>query len=199
MPNHKNIKMRTTWLILLAMVLAGIAMYYVANRKKTAAPSDTISLLNTPDSIRQRLRLFVAYDPAEITYRDSAWYEHDSIPLKEIPLDRPHISLNKQYANATLYIDYGHQWFYDVAVNKPMPGTAYELTLSVNNVADTLRAQAVISDPDRGQLRLSGPMMKMYNAFLLTYSDKVPPSTDSTAAGTPPMPPAARLITVIKK
>lgn len=199
MPNQKNTKMRTTWLILLAMVLAGIAMYYVANRKKPAAPFDTISLINTPDSIRQRLRLFVAYDPAEITYKDSTWYEHDSIPLKEISLDRQLISLNKQYTNATLYIDYAHQWFYDVAVNKQTPGVAYELTLGVNNVADTLRAQAVINDPDRGQLRLSGPMMKMYSAFLLTYSSKLPPSTDSTAEGTPLTPPAARLITVIKK
>ncbi|WP_315820671.1 hypothetical protein [Paraflavitalea speifideaquila] len=33
LPNHKTQKMRTTWLILLVMVLAGGAMYYIATRK----------------------------------------------------------------------------------------------------------------------------------------------------------------------
>lgn len=189
--------MRTTWLILLAMLLAGTAMYYVANRQKPVSPYDSISITNTADSIRQKIRVFVAYDPAEVTFRDSAWYEHDSIPLKEVPVQQAFNTFDKHYTNATFYIDYGHQWFYDVVVSKPTQDAAYELHFTVNNSADSFRLQGIINDPARNQLHLRGPMMKMYNAFLLTYGNKLPPNTD-TATGPQP-PPPSRLITVIKK
>ncbi|MDF2187535.1 hypothetical protein [Paraflavitalea sp. CAU 1676] len=190
--------MRTTWLILLAMVLAGIAMYYLANRKKPLAPFDSISIINTPDSIRQKLRLYVAYDPAEVTFRDSAWFEHDSIPLKEISLRNTPNSFDKNYQKATFFLDYDHRYFYDIEVQKPAPDAAYELSFAVDNALDTFRIQGIINDPERDQLRLTGPMMQMYQAFVLTYNSKMPPRTDSTDDA-PPATPASRTITVVKK
>lgn len=199
MPNQKSNKMRTTWLILLAMVLAGTAMYYLANRKKPLAPFDSINIVNTPDSIRQKLRLFVAYDPAEVSFRDSAWFEHDSIPLKEIPLRNSPNSFDKNYKEATFYLDYDHRYFYDIEVKKPEDGAAYELSFAVNNQQDTFHLQGIINDPVRDQLRLSGPMMQMYQAFILTYNAKMPPTTDSTGGEAPPASTASRTITVVRK
>jgi len=198
MPNQKSNKMRTTWLILLAMVLAGIAMYYLANRKKPLPPFDSINIVNTPDSIRQKLRLFVAYDPAEVSFRDSAWFEHDSIPLKEIPLRNTPNSFDKNYKEATFYLDYDHRYFYDIEVKKPEDGAAYELSFAVNSQQDTFHVQGIINDPMRDQLRLNGPMMQMYQSFILTYNGKMPPSTDSTGEA-PPASTASRTITVVKK
>lgn len=199
--------MRTTWLILLIMVLAGGAMYYVATRPKVAAPYDTIALHDTPDSIRSKLRVFAAYDPTDITYRDSAWYQQDSIPLKEITLDTISASFDKNYKSVTFYLDYDHTWFYDVEVNKASPDVSYQIAFAVNQLKDSLQASAIINDPLHDQLRLSGPMMKMYSAFLLTYSKKLPPATDSTQSSTrhdsihegKPVTPPSRIITVLKK
>lgn len=193
--------MRTTWLILAVMILAGAGMYYVATRKKPIAPHDTILLQDTPDSIRSKIRLYVAYNPTEITYRDSVWYERDSIALKQLSLDSAANAFDKNYQSATFYLDYDHTWFYDIEVNKPKQDLAYTIRFSVNKVNDTLQASGIIDDLQHEQLRLSGPMMKMYKAFLLTYNNKLPPAVDSTAdsaGGTPPAPPAAKTITVIR-
>ena len=199
--------MRTTWLILLIMVLAGAGMYYFATKKKPLAPYDTIALHDTPDSIRNKLRVFAAYNPTEITYRDSMWFQQDSIPLKEIPLDSAISTFDKNYKSATFYLDYDHAWFYDVEVNKPNPDIAYTIRFAIHKANDTLEASGIIDDPQHDQLRLRGPMMKMYQAFLLTYNNKLPPVTDSTA--TPdstgdssreqlPATPPAKTITVIR-
>lgn len=203
--------MRTTWLILLIMVLAGAAMYYVATRPKVAAPFDTIALHNTPDSIRSKLRIFAAYDPTDITYRDSAWFQQDSIPLKEIALDTIAASFDKNYKSVTFYLDYDHTWFYDVEVNKPNQDVSYQISFAVNKLKDSLRVNGIINDPLHDQLRLSGPMMKMYHSFILTYSNKLPPSPDSAQnmirkdssrqdirEGKPVTPPS-RIITVLKQ
>lgn len=173
--------MRTTWLILLIMVLAGAGMYYFATRKKPLAPYDTIALHDTPDSIRNKLRIFAAYNPTEITYRDSMWYQQDSIPLKQISLDSAINTFDKNYKSVTFYLDYDHAWFYDVEVNKPKPDLAYIIRFAIHKANDTLEASGIIDDQQHDQLRLSGPMMKMYQAFLLTYNNKLPPVTDSTA------------------
>lgn len=199
--------MRTTWLILLIMVLAGGAMYYFATRPKVAAPYDTIALHDTPDSIRSKLRIFAAYDPTDITYRDSAWFQQDSIPLKEIALDSIATSFDKNYKSVTFYLDYDHAWFYDVEVNKPGQDVSYQISFAVNQLKDSLHVNAIINDPLHDQLRLTGPMMKMYSSFLLTYSKKLPPVTDSTENSSPqdsiqagkPAAPPSRIITVLKK
>lgn len=194
--------MRTTWLILLIMVLAGATMYYFATQKEPVAPYDTIVLHDTPDSIRSRLRLYAAYNnPTEITFRDSAWFQ-DSIPLKQVPLDST-IAFDKNYKSVTFFLDYDHTWFYDVGVNKPSPDSAYIIRFSVNMVKDTLRAGGIIEDYKHDQFRLSGPMMKMYQAFILTYNNGLPPATDSTqvtdSTREHPVTPPARMITVIRK
>ncbi len=200
--NHKTTKMRTTLLILLIMVLAGAGMYYFATQKKTLAPYDTIALHDTPDSIRQKLRIFAAYNPTEVTYRDSGWYQQDSIPLKEISLDSAVNAFDKNYKSVTFYLDYAHAWFYDVEVNKSQD-IPYKISFAVNSLRDTLQASGIIDDQQSKQLRLNGPMMKMYNAFLLTYNSKLPPSppdsTQDSSQQAPPATPATKTITVIRK
>ncbi len=196
--------MRTTWLILLVMVLAGVAMYYFATRKRPVVPYDTISLHDTPDSIGKKLRVFVAYNPTEITYRDSAWFQQDSIPLKEVPIDSTLRIFNKHYTSATFYLDYNHAWFYDIEVNKPGQDVSYQISFAISQLRDTLRVNGIINDPLKDQLRLSGPMMKMYQSFILTYNDKLPPVIDSTQVvdstpGEPPVKRPTRTITVVKK
>lgn len=199
--------MRTTWLILIVMILAGGGMYYFATRKKPIAPHDTIILQDTPDSIRSKIRLFVAYNPTEITYKDSTWYERDSIPLKQVPLDSATNAFDKHYQSATFYLDYDHAWFYDIEVNKPKQDLAYTLRFAISKMNDTLHASGIIDDLQHDQLRLSGPMMKMYQAFLLTYNNKLPPAVDSTAkadstadsaTAAPSATPASKTITVIR-
>lgn len=193
--------MRTTWLILVVMVLAGAGMYYFATQKKPLAPHDTIALHNTPDSIRNKLKLFAAYNPTEVTYRDSGWYQQDSIPLQELSLDSANITFDKNYKSVTFYLDYDHAWFYDVEVNK-VQETPYKINFSVNSVGDTLQASGIIDDQQHEQLRLSGPMMKMYKAFVLTYNHKLPPapadSTRDSSLEEPPATRATKTITVIR-
>lgn len=194
--------MRTTWLILLIMVLAGAGMYYFATQKQALAPYDTIALHDTPDSIRQKLRIFAAYNPIEVTYRDSGWYQQDSVPLKEISLDSAVNAFDKNYKSVTFYLDYAHAWFYDIEVNKPKD-IPYKISFAVNSLRDTLQASGIIDDQEHEQLRFNGPMMKMYNAFLLTYNSKLPPpppdSTQDSSQQEPPAIPAAKTITVIRQ
>jgi hypothetical protein len=189
--------MRTTWLILLLMVLAGAGMYYFATRKKPLAPYDTITIHDTPDSIKNRIKLFAAFNPTEITYRDSAWYRQDSIPLEQVPLDSAVSVFDKKYKSVTFYLDYDHAWFYDVEVNKPSEDISYIIKFAINKLKDTLQAAGTIDDQQHDQLRFNGPMMKMYQSFILTYNNKLPPVQDSTQeAPTGPQP--AKTITVLR-
>ncbi|WP_315820670.1 hypothetical protein [Paraflavitalea speifideaquila] len=89
-------------------------------------------------------------------------------------------------------------------VNKPGPEVSYQISFAINQLRDTLRVQGVINDPLKDQLRLNGPMMKMYQSFILTYNDKLPPVVDSTQVTDPtpgeaPVKRPTRTITVVKK
>lgn len=177
--------MRTTWLILLLTLAVGAGMYYFATRPKPLAPNDTITFEHTPDSIRNKLRLFVAYMPAQITYNDSTWMVHDSIPLREISLDSASISFDKNYPSATFFLDYNHEWFYDVEVNKPDQTIPYEIKFAVAPVSNGLQINSIINNPRGNQLRVNGPMIKMYKTFLLTYNGRMPVDSSSTGTDIP--------------
>ena len=176
--------MRTTWLILVLMLVAGAGMYYFATRKKPLALYDTITIDNTPDSIRKKIRLFVAYTPAEITYADSAWMVQDSIPLKEISLDSVSNTFDKGYKSATFYLDYDHAWFYDVEVTKADQNIPYAIKFAVKPAGNALEMNSTIDNPQGSELRINGPMIKMYKAFVLTYNDRVKQERDSSIVDT---------------
>ena len=187
--------MRTTWIILLLMILAGGVMYFLANRNKTIAPYNTITLGNTPDSIKQKTTLLVAYNPVEIFYRDSSW-TNDSIPLKQVTLDSSRINFDKHYSTVTFYLDYAHQYFYDLEVPKVDPGTPLAISFQINPSPEGFQVAGVIDNKKTDQLRFSGPMMKMYKGFVLTYNDKLP--ADSTISVDSTKTRANKTITVIE-
>jgi hypothetical protein len=176
--------MRTTWLILLLMLALGAGMYLFATRKKPLASNDMITIENTPDSIRKKLKLFVAYTPAQITYADSTWLVQDSVPLKEINLDSATTAFDMNYTSATFYLDYDHKLFYDVEVNKADAHIPYAINFAVKPEGNVLVMHSSINNPRGNELRISGPMVKMYRTFLLTYNGRMPPETDTSATDT---------------
>jgi hypothetical protein len=191
--------MRTTWLILLLMIVAGTGMYFLAQRKKPLPPNDTIAIVNTPDSIRKKIRLFAAYEPAEITYADSAWHVQDSVVLKEINIDSATNGFDKNYKSVTFFLDYDHAWFYDVEVNKTKDNAPYKLEFALQQSGDTVLVKGSINDLQGEEMRITGPMVKMYHAFVLTYNGRVPQEEkDSTAIDTSGIMPS-KTITVLKK
>jgi hypothetical protein len=173
--------MRTTWLILLLMVAAGAGMYFMANRKKSLSSNETIAIINTPDSIRKKIRLFAAYQPADVLYADSAWHVQDSVLLKEINLDSATNTFDKDYQSATFFIDYDHSWFYDVEINKPKANAPYQLQFAVQPSGDQMIVTGDIDDQEGKVLRVSGPMVKMYKAFVLTYNSRIPQQEKDTS------------------
>ncbi len=186
--------MRTTWLILLLMVLAGAVMYYLATREKPPAPYDTISIRNTPDSIRKNTRLMVAFQPVEVVYKDSTWTT-DSVPLKQIILDSSHNAFDKHYSSVTFFLDYDHRYFYDLEIPKPDPELPYNINFEIRRVNDTLQVSGTIDNKKAALIRFNGPMMKMYKAFMLTYNNRLP--ADSTQPADSSTTRATKTITVI--
>lgn len=188
--------MRTTWIILVLVLLIGGIMYFLAQKPDKTTVHNTITFGNTPDSIRQRTRLYVAYDPAQVYFRDSAWSNPDSSLLKIIPPDSATNAFNG-HGSATFYIDYNHQYFYDIEISKPATGQPFGITLDLqpdpgNN---TIQLNGVV-DSQNGKLDFSGPMMKMYNAFVLSYNTRVP---DSLRSADSSLAKAEKLITVIRQ
>lgn len=190
--------MRTTWIILLLMLVAGSVMYYFATRKKPPAAFDTIVIHNTPDSIRNNTRLFVAFNPAEVYYRDSAWSTGDSIALKQVILDSSLNTFDKNYHTVTFFIDYNHQFFYDLEIPKPDPELPYAISFGIRPVNDTLQVTGTIDNKRNGLLRFSGPMLKMYKAFVLTYNNKIPADSTQTPDSSHAIKPS-KTITVISQ
>ncbi|MBO9632721.1 MAG: hypothetical protein J7578_06350 [Chitinophagaceae bacterium] len=188
--------MRTTWLILVLMLLIGGIMYFLAQKPQRTTVHNTIAFGNTPDSIRQRTILYVAYDPAQVYFRDSAWSTADSTPLKIIPPDSA-LSAFNGHGSATFYIDYNHQYFYDIEISKPATGQPFGLTLDLqpDPANNTVQLSGVV-DSQNGKLDFSGPMMKMFNAFVLSYNTKIP---DSLRSADSSLAKAEKLITVIRK
>lgn len=170
----KTANMRTTWIILLLMLLAGGIMYYFAKKEKPLAAYDTIALINTPDSIKQKTRLFVAYDPKKIRFHDSAWTMNDSLPLQSINLDSASTSFNKNYPSVTFYLVYNNQFFYDVEVPKRNPTIPYNIRFQIQGTNGNWLAKGSVDSVDTNLYQFQGPMMKMYRSFVVNYNDKLP-------------------------
>lgn len=188
--------MRTTWIILVLMLLIGGIMYYLAKKPNKTTVHNTISFGDTPDSIRTKTTLYVAYNPAQVYFRGNGWTNQDSTPLKIIPPDSA-LSAFNGHRSATFYIDYDHQYFYDIEISQPAKGHPFGITLDLqpdpgNN---TLQLNGVV-DSQNGKLDFSGPMMKMYGAFVLSYNARIPDSLKSADSS---MMKAEKLITIIDK
>lgn len=176
--------MRGTWIILLVMVLIGAGMYFWFTRKPKPAHSDTIVFKNTPDSIVQKMQVYLADDPKEVMYLDSVWMLSDSTPLKKVLAGVPQDTMNKQYSNITLFLMYGHDSYYDLELQKPDPKQAYTISLEIEPMSDsdTLIVDGLITPQKGDAMHFASPMMKMYNRFVITYNHKLPPPPpDSTA------------------
>ncbi|MFT3825483.1 MAG: hypothetical protein QM731_16310 [Chitinophagaceae bacterium] len=175
--------MRTTWIILLCMILAGGVMYFLARRPSSPGTADTISLVNTPDSIQQNIKMYVAYNPAEVYYRDSAWWLYDSLPLQLVPLENGKNTFNKNYSAATFYVTYDQHHFYDIEITKPDSSRAYDIRFSIKPIHDTLAVIGTIDDGKNDVMQFSGPMLPLYHQFVLTYNNKLSaPLLDSNTA-----------------
>ena len=175
--------MRTTWIIIIAMLLIGAGMYYFFTYKESApATYDTITITNTPDSIVQKIKVFVAENPTEVYYRDSIWFFPDSIPMKKV-LDGSKLDyMDKHYSSGTLYITYNDRAYYDLELHKPDTLLAYKVSfqLQVNN--DTLYIKGILDKKEGDIVSFHGPLMPVYKQFAITYNHKLPPPPpDSTA------------------
>jgi len=176
--------MRATWIILLIMVVIGAGMYFLSKRKPKMADHDTIVFKNTPDSIIQKMKVYVAEDPKEVAYLDSVWITtSDSTPLKQIMNANVQDTMSKQYSARTLFLTYDDQSFFDVELEKANSKMPYTIELKVqpqNN--DSLFVDGLIRPTEGNAMHFAGPMMKLYSRFVLTYNYKLPkPPPDSLA------------------
>ena len=176
--------MRGTWIILLIMIVIGAGMYFWFTRKPKPANSDTIVFKDTPDSIVNKMQVYLADDPKEVMYMDSVWMQSDSTPLKRVLSGTVQDTMNKQYSSITLFIAYDHHSFYDLEITKPDPKMAYTINLEVmpQNNNDTLILDGIIQPVKGDALHFAVPMAKLYSRFVITYNHKLPqPPPDSTA------------------
>jgi hypothetical protein len=174
--------MRTTWMILVLMLVIGAGMYFFFTYKKDApAEYDTITITKTADSIVKRIKVYVADNPTEVYYADSAWFMPDSTPLKKVVDASTLDYMNKHYHSATLYITYNDQAFYDLEINKPDSQQAYKVSLQLQSRNDTLYITGLLDKKEGDIVSFQGPLMPVYKQFAITYNNKLPPPPpDST-------------------
>lgn len=176
--------MRATWIILSIMVIVGVGMYFWFTRKPKPANYDTIVFKNTPDSIIRKMQIYVADDPKEVMYLDSAWMLSDSTHLKQVLNGVTQDTMSKNYSNITLYLTYDHKSFYDLEITKPNPKLAYTYTFDIEPMSesDTLVIDGLIAPQEGNAMHFASPMMEMYSKFVVTYNHKLPqPPPDSNA------------------
>lgn len=190
--------MRTTWVILLVMIIAGAGMYYFFSRKKPPGKYDTISLDNTPDSIVKKTKIFIADNPVEIYYRDSVWQNSDSTPLRAVLDGIKTDSMDKAYSGRTIFLTYDNRQFYDMEIKKPDSSIAYDIHFQLSAKQDTVILIGTIDQKEKGVIRFSNPMVKMYHSFVLTYNDKLPDSVRNDSLKETGRPQASKTITVIE-
>jgi hypothetical protein len=162
--------MRGTWIILAIMVLAGIGLYFYFTRKP--AP---IVFVNTPDSIVEKIKVYVAKQPTEVMYLDSVWMQQDSTPLKQVAGGMEESRLELLDSSVNLYLAYNDKYFYDLELKKSDPKNAYRLNFQIApQNGDTLVLDGQIQ-PQRGDiLAFQAMMMKVYPRFVITYNSRLP-------------------------
>ncbi|NML20653.1 hypothetical protein HHL16_07195 [Pseudoflavitalea sp. G-6-1-2] len=187
--------MRTTWIIIISMLLVGGIMYFIAQKNDHPVIDNIISFGDTPDSVKKKTQLYAAYDPAQLYYRDSAWFTQDSLPLKSINPDSALNAFDQQHSSATFLIDYDHQYFYDIEISKPATGQPFGMHLQLKPADDGIMINGAINSQN-GKFDFSGPMMQMYRKFSIAYNAKLP---DSLKSADSTLMKAEKVITIIEK
>ena len=167
--------MRGTWIILGIMVVAGIIMYFVMDRKPKRIDHDSIVFINTPDSIVQRMKVYVANQPTEVMYLDSVWMQQDSTPLKQVAGGTEESRLEPLDSNVNIYLSYNDKYFYDLELKKPNPKYAYRLNFQIEpQNGDTLVLAGQLQPQVGDILTFQAMMMKVYPKFVITYNSRLP-------------------------
>jgi hypothetical protein len=190
--------MKTTWIILLVTIAAAAGMYFYFTREAGKAPADIIRLVNTPDSVLQKIKVYTADRPVEVFYRDSAWTLADSTPLQRIMNHGYTDSISKAYKEKTLYVTYDDKLFYDMDLVKTDSNEAYKILLQFVPVADSVYVYGSIDKQSAGVINFRNPMVSMYKSFVVTYTHRLPDSLrtdDDTAAAQNKV---SKLITVVE-
>lgn len=170
--------MRTTWIILVLMLLVGGIMFFIAQKNDHPVIDNIISFGDTPDSVKKKTQIYAAYDPIQLYYHDSVWFTQDSVPLKTIHPDSALNAFNQQHGSTTFLIDYNHQYFYDIEISRPATGQPFGMHLQLKPEADEILITGAINSQN-GKFDFSGPMMRMYRKFSLAYNAKLPDSLKS--------------------
>lgn len=178
-------RMRTPLVILGIMLVIGAAMYFISRYQSPPGEYDMLSLENKDTAISRKVRVFAATDPTEIYYTDSNWLKPDSSLLKLV-VDRNNLNfMSKQYASVALILTFNNEWFYDLEIDKTDPNEAYDISFKMQNRGDTVFVDGTVDRKEGDVITFSGPMIKMYKKFILTYNNRMPPMpVDSSAIDT---------------
>lgn len=195
-------RMRTPLIILGIMLVIGAAMYFISRYQSPPGEYDMLSLQNKDTAISRKVRVYAVTEPTEIYYLDSTWLKPDSTPLK-IVVDRNNLNfMSKQYASVALILTFNNEWFYDLEIDKSDPNQAYEISFNMQNKGDTVFVDGTVDRKEGDVIAFSGPMIKMYRHFILTYNNRMPQmppdstATDSAAIVKAPLP--NKTITVLE-
>lgn len=191
--------MRTPWLILAGTLVAGIVMYLISRYQSPPGQYDSLNLENKDTAIINRVRVYAATQPTELYYLDKTWLQPDSTPLKMVLKSSRLNFMPKQYQSLALIVTYADSCFYDLEIDKEDPEQSYDISFTLLPERDTLFIKGEVQTGD-GIVQFSGPMMKMYKGFILTYNNRMPQQHDSLEAGTPSIAQggANKTITVIE-
>lgn len=194
--------MRTPFIILGVMLVAGTIMYFLSRYQAPPGEYDTVNIENSDPNIYRKIKVYAVTEPTEIYYVDSNWLKPDSTPLKVV-VDGSRLNfMNKQYASVALILSYNNTHFYDLEIDKPNPNEAFEISFTMKPEGDSVLVTGTVDKKEGDLVEFSGPMIKMYKQFILTYNNRMPPppvdstDEDSTALARAPLP--NKTITVLQ-
>jgi hypothetical protein len=190
--------MRTTTVILILTIAVGAGMYLLLFQKPESNKYDTISVVNTPDSVIQKLKVFVADQPIELIYRDSAWFLPDSTPLKRVLDGTLTDTMSFSLPQKTLIVSYDDRFFYDMDIVKSDSSDPNKIELRLQPRGDTMVVSGKIDKSEKGVINFASPMANMYRSFMITYTTRMPDSLRlANIDSTSPQSKATKIITVI--
>ncbi|RYY31019.1 MAG: hypothetical protein EOO04_02810 [Chitinophagaceae bacterium] len=190
--------MRTTWVILVATILAGVAIFFYFQSTNKTSATDTIRIINTPDSLLKKVKVHVAEDPVEVLYSNNTWMLADSAALPAILQNTSSDSFSRNYREKTIYLTYDNRLYHDIELRKTDTTAAFAIDLQLSAVADTVFVSGTINQGTAGIIAFRNPLSPLYKSFVVTYHDRLPDSVknDTTRAALQSM--ATKVITVIE-